>query len=168
MLFSIVAAFTYANFLLAAPPYRLGPAQLGDVFVVYLLAIVSTPLATRLAVRMGLRPTLALAAATGIAGMLLTLVPALAGIIAGLALAIGGMFIEQVLAIGFIGAARDPRQIHRRRAVCHALLHRRQPRRHPAGRDLAPGRLARLRRPGDRRAARHAGHRPGVLAPACA
>ena len=105
VLFSIVTAFTYANFVLAAPPYRFGPAALGNVFIVYLLAIVTTPAATRMAARLGHRPTLIAAVAIGAAGMLLTLVHAAAAIIAGLALAIAGMFIEQVLATGYIGIA---------------------------------------------------------------
>lgn len=105
VLFSIVTAFTYANFVLAAPPYRFGPAALGNVFVVYLLAIVTTPAATRMTARLGYRPTLIAAAAIGAAGMLLTLVHAAAAIVAGLALAIAGMFIEQVLATGYVGMA---------------------------------------------------------------
>ncbi len=105
VLFSIVASFTYANFLLAAAPYRLGPAALSNVFSVYLLAIVATPAATRMAVRLGRRATIAAAAGCAIAGLALTLLPALGAIIAGLALAIAGLFIEQVLALGFIGIA---------------------------------------------------------------
>ncbi|MDE2516593.1 MAG: MFS transporter [Rhodospirillales bacterium] len=105
VLFSIVAAFTYANFLLAAPPYGLGPAELGAIFVVYLVGMVVTPLATRLAVRWGRRATLALAYATGIAGLALSLLPSLAAIIAGLAGISAAVFIEGALSIGFIGAA---------------------------------------------------------------
>ena len=58
MLFCIIAVFTYVNFYLAAPPFGLGPAALGTVFVVYLLGMVMTPIATRLAVRFGRRATL--------------------------------------------------------------------------------------------------------------
>ena len=105
VLFSIVATFTFVNFLLAAPPYRLGPAQLGNVFATYLVSLISTPLATRLAIRFGRRVTLALAALVGIAGLLLTLAAPLGWIVAGLSLGVGGMFIEQVMALGFIGAA---------------------------------------------------------------
>lgn len=105
VLFSIVAAFTYANFLLAAPPYGLGPAALGAIFVVYLVGMVVTPLATRLAVRLGRRATLALAWAVGIAGLALSLLPSLIAIIAGLAGISAAVFIEGALSIGFIGAA---------------------------------------------------------------
>jgi MFS family permease len=104
VLFSIVATFTFVNFLLAAPPYRLGPAQLSNVFATYLVSLISTPLATRLAIRFGRRVTLALAALVGIAGLLLTLAAPLGWIVAGLSLGVGGMFIEQVMALGFIGA----------------------------------------------------------------
>lgn len=105
VLFSLVAAFTYANFLLAAPPYDLGPAGLGSIFVVYLFGLVSTPLATRIAVWIGRRPTLVIAAAVGVGGLALTLLPSLAAIVLGLGVLASGVFVEQALALGFIGAA---------------------------------------------------------------
>ncbi len=107
VLFSIVATFTFVNFLLAGPPYRLGPAALSNVFATYLVSLFSTPLSSRLAMRFGRRLTLALAALTGIAGLLFTLAAPLGWIVAGLSIAVGGMFIEQVMAIGFIGAAAE-------------------------------------------------------------
>jgi MFS family permease len=105
MLFCIISVFTYVNFYLAAPPFDLGPAALGTVFVVYLLGMVMTPIATRLAVRFGRRTTLACATATCIAALALTLVPDLRAIVAGLAFIAGSLFIQMALAIGFIGTA---------------------------------------------------------------
>jgi predicted MFS family arabinose efflux permease len=105
MLFCIIAVFTYVNFYLAAPPFGLGPAALGTVFVVYLLGMVMTPIATRLAVRFGRRATLALATAVCIAALALTLVPSLWAIVIGLAFIAGALFIQMALAIGFIGTA---------------------------------------------------------------
>ncbi len=105
VLFVIVAAFTYANFLLAAPPFGLGPAELGSIFVVYLAGMAATPIATRLAVRIGRRATLAGSTAVGVAGLALTLVPSLPAIVTGLALFAAGAFVQGALAIGFIGAA---------------------------------------------------------------
>lgn len=107
VLFSIVATFTYVNFLLAAPPYRLGPAALALIFATYLVSLVSTPVATKLALRFGRRVTLALAALTGSAGLILTLAPSLSLIVAGLGLGVGGLFIEQVMAIGFVGQVAE-------------------------------------------------------------
>ncbi len=110
VLFSIVATFTYANFLLAAPPYRLGPAQLGTVFVVYLLAAVATPVAGRLALRVGRARTVVLGGGVVAAGLLLTLAPSLPAIIGGMGLVAAGIFIEQVLSIGYVAlAARQAR-----------------------------------------------------------
>jgi len=105
VLFSMVATFTYANIYLAAPPFNLGPAQLGSVFVIYLLGVVAAPVATRLALRFGRRRTVLLAAAAGSGGLLLTLAPWLPGIVIGLAFAAAGIFTEQVLSLGYVAAA---------------------------------------------------------------
>ena len=105
VLFSMVATFTYANFYLGAPPFGLGPAQLGSVFVIYLLGVVATPAATRLALRFGRRRTVLLAALAGSGGLLLTLVPWLPGILIGLAFTAAGIFTEQVLSLGYVAAS---------------------------------------------------------------
>jgi YNFM family putative membrane transporter len=105
MLFCIISVFTYVNFYLAAPPFGLGPAALGTVFVVYLLGMVMTPIATRLAVRFGRRATLTLATMVCVAALLLTLVHSLTAIVTGLAFIAASLFVQMALAIGFIGTA---------------------------------------------------------------
>ncbi|MCW3473758.1 MFS transporter [Limobrevibacterium gyesilva] len=105
MLFSMVATFTYVNFYLAAPPFGLAPAQLGLVFTVYLLGMVTTSAATRLAVRIGRRRTMAIVVSLASAGLLLTLAPSLPLVIAGLAGLAGGLFVVQALSLGFIAAS---------------------------------------------------------------
>jgi len=107
VLFSIVATFTYANLLLAAPPYRLGPAELGSIFVTYLLGAVITPPATRLTLRLGRRRTVLVAGAVAACGILLTLVPSLWVIVAGLSLLAIGIFTEQMLSIGYVAIAGE-------------------------------------------------------------
>lgn len=110
VLFSTVATFTYANFLLAAPPYNLGPAQLGTIFVTYLLSAAATPLASRLVIRIGRRQTVAIGALCALVGLVFTLMPGLWLIITGLALVAIGIFIEQTLSIGYVAiAARTAR-----------------------------------------------------------
>jgi len=104
MLFCMVAMFTYANLYLAAPPYGLGPGQLGFVFVVNLLGLVTNPVATRLVLRVGRRATLALVVTLSTAGLLLTLSPLLPAVIAGMAATGGGLFVVQTLSLGFIAA----------------------------------------------------------------
>jgi predicted MFS family arabinose efflux permease len=105
MLFSVVATFTFINFRLSAPPFNLSSGELGTVFTVYLVGAVTTPLATRLAVRIGRSRTAALSVAVAVAGELLTLLPSLGAVIAGLVLASAGLFVAQALALGFIGVA---------------------------------------------------------------
>ena len=105
VLFSMVATFTYANFYLGAPPFGLGPAQLGSVFVIYLLGVVATPTATRLALRFGRRRTVLLAVAATSGGLLLTLAHSLPAVLIGLAFVAAGIFTEQVLSLGYVAAA---------------------------------------------------------------
>jgi MFS transporter, YNFM family, putative membrane transport protein len=56
-LFALVGCFTYANFYLAAAPFRLNSAQLGSIFFVYLLGVVVTPQSGRFLDRFGFRHT---------------------------------------------------------------------------------------------------------------
>lgn len=105
MLFSVVATFTFVNLRLAAPPFLLTPGALGSVFAVYLVGVVTTPLATRLAVRVGRVRTALIAAAVAVAGELLTLLPSLPPILLGLTAACAGLFVAQALALSYIGVA---------------------------------------------------------------
>ena len=105
VLFSMVGAFTFVTLYLAGPLYRMGPAALGNVFIIYLAGVIATPLATRLALRIGRRWTHMIAAALGSAGLLMSLLPGLGFILAGLSMAVAGFFAEQVLSLGHIGAS---------------------------------------------------------------
>ena len=103
VLFSLVGTFTYVNFYLAAPPFRLGTAWLGMLFVTYLVGAVITPVAGRAIDRLGHRKTYSAALTVGLAGIALTLVPSLAAVVAGLALCCTGVFIGQSAASSYIG-----------------------------------------------------------------
>jgi MFS transporter, YNFM family, putative membrane transport protein len=108
VLFSLVAVFTFINFRLAAPPYLLGPAALGGIFVVYLGGVVMSPLAARLAHRFGRRHVMVAVAPVIAAGLGATLLAPLWVIEFGLLLVCSGIFVQQTLATGFIGlAARE-------------------------------------------------------------
>jgi predicted MFS family arabinose efflux permease len=95
LLFALVGAFTYVNFYLAAPPYRLGTAQLGSVFFVYLFGVVVTPLGGHLLDRKGFRAASAVGVGFMLAGLALTLAAPFWVIVVGLALFSTGMFIGQ-------------------------------------------------------------------------
>ena len=102
VLFSLVGTFTYVNFLLAAAPFKLSSAALANVFCVYLLGVVITPLAGRYIVRFGFRRALLTALTISAAGLQLTLVPWLPAVVVGLAVCSSGVFVCQSASVSFI------------------------------------------------------------------
>jgi len=104
VLFAMVGCFTYANFYLAAPPFRLNAAQLGSIFFVYLLGVVITPQLGRFLDRFGFRHTTVVYCAMLIVGLLLTLVKSLPAVIVGLAIFSSGAFVAQAAATVQTGA----------------------------------------------------------------
>ena len=104
VLFSLVGCFTYANFYLAAAPFHLNSAQLGSIFMVYLLGAVVTPFSGKFLDHFGFRPTALVYCAMMICGLLLTLVQSLPVVIAGLAIFSSGVFIAQAAATVQTGA----------------------------------------------------------------
>jgi predicted MFS family arabinose efflux permease len=105
VLFSLVATFTYVTFYLAEPPFQLGSAALGLIFVVYLVGAVITPPSGRAIDRFGHRVTFAFAMAASLGGALLTLIPSLWAVTIGLALCCSGVFVAQAAANSYIGVA---------------------------------------------------------------
>lgn len=102
VLFSLVGTFTYVNLYLAEPPFALSAADLANVFSVYLLGVVVTPLAGRWIQRVGLLHLLLCALALSSGGLWLTLAPAVWVVMLGLALCSCGVFVCQTCAIGFV------------------------------------------------------------------
>ncbi len=102
---SMVATFTYVNFHLAAPPYRLSTAQLGMIFLVYPIGAAAAPASGLLIRRLGRRRAVVLAMAVSGLGLTATLGTSLAAVIAGLALFVIGVFTVQSAAMGFVGQA---------------------------------------------------------------
>lgn len=98
ILFSQVATFTYVNYHLAAAPFSLNLHDLSFVFLVYLVGMIATPAAGRLAPRFGARRLFLFAVVLGAAGMLLTLGPTTTDVIIGLTLSSTGVFIAQAMA----------------------------------------------------------------------
>ncbi len=105
VLFALVGVFTYINFPLAAEPYNLSSAALANLFCVYLLGVVITPLAGRLIPHFGYRKSLVIAVLCAACGILLTLAPALPVIIAGLAICACGTFMAQATAASFMASS---------------------------------------------------------------
>jgi YNFM family putative membrane transporter len=105
VLFSLVSVFTFLNFRLAAPPYSLGPAALGSIFMVYLGGVAISPIAGRVAANYGRRPVMVTAFILTCMGLGLTLLSALPFIVFGVLLACCGIFAQQTVATGYTGIA---------------------------------------------------------------
>ncbi|WP_416191235.1 MFS transporter [Neisseria sp. CCUG12390] len=104
VLFSLVGCFTYINLHLAAEPYRLGSSTLANIFAVYLIGMVITPLSAKLMKRFGSVNTVLLAVGLSMGGVLLTVSEPLPWIVAGLVLMSSGVFITQAATINYIAA----------------------------------------------------------------
>jgi YNFM family putative membrane transporter len=110
VLFTLIATFTYINFYLAAPPFRLGTQALALLFVVYLAGAVITPYAGRAIDRLGHKPALVMAFGGGICGVALTLVHSMAAVLLGLALCCTGVFVANAASSSYVGVvAREAR-----------------------------------------------------------
>lgn len=105
MLFTLVAAFSYITFHLAAPPFRLSTTQLSGVFTVYLFGLAATLAVGAVLARIGLRYGMTAATVLCIFGMTITLIPSLVAVAIGLSLASAGVFIAQTCANSFLGRA---------------------------------------------------------------
>jgi len=105
ILFVFIGVFTYVNYVLVATPFVLGPAQLGLVYVVFLPAVFTTPMAGWLVARSSTYRAFVVSMSVATAGLLATLSPSLPVLLLGLT-AIGvGTFCAQAVATGFIGRA---------------------------------------------------------------
>lgn len=105
ILFAFIGTFTYINFVLAGPAFGIGMMMLGTVCFVFLPSIVTTPLAGKVAARIGTRPTLWASFGLAAAGLPLLLSARFAAVLLGLALVAVGTFFAQAAATGFVGRA---------------------------------------------------------------
>jgi MFS transporter, YNFM family, putative membrane transport protein len=105
VLFSMIACFTYVTFHLAGAPFHLSPLAISSLFFTYLIGAVITPYSGRVIDHYGHRTAMVLAMSTGIAGMLLTLIPSLWMVLAGLTLGCTGVFVAQAATASYLGVA---------------------------------------------------------------
>ena len=102
VLFSLVGCFTYVNLHLAAPPYGLSSAALANIFAVYLIGVVVTPIASNLIAKFGAARMVRVAVMISMLGVVITLGAPLAWVIVGLAIMSTGVFITQSATITYI------------------------------------------------------------------
>lgn len=102
VLFSLVGTFTYVNLHLAAAPFNLSAAGLANVFAVYLVGVLVTPLAGRYFGHFGLMRTMLWSLAISASGLLLTLLAWLPTVVIGLTVCSCGVFLCQSATISAI------------------------------------------------------------------
>ncbi len=102
-LFVFVSVFTYITFYLVKPPFLLGKAALGFMFLLNLFGAFANPFAGRWMGRVGYKIGLIAALATSTVGTLLTLIPNLIVAFIGVALISTGVFVAQTAATGQMG-----------------------------------------------------------------
>jgi MFS transporter, YNFM family, putative membrane transport protein len=106
---AFVTVYNYVGFRLAAPPYRLDQAEIGLIFLIYLIGMAASSWAGALADRFGRPPILMLGAGVALAGLALSLAQPLAAVILGVAGLTVGFFMAHSVASGWVGrlAIRD-------------------------------------------------------------
>ncbi|HXV23225.1 MAG TPA: MFS transporter [Alphaproteobacteria bacterium] len=102
ILFVFIGTYTYVNFVLVNAPISLSPMALGLVYFVFLPAIFTTPVAGKIATRLGGKRSFWGALAVAAAGLPLLLLPHLVPVMIGLALIGVGTFFAQATATGFV------------------------------------------------------------------
>lgn len=91
LFFGFIGTFTYVPYYLTGEPFRVPTGALGLVYLVWILGATS-PFAGALASRIGRRRGIAISLCLAMAGLLITLIPALPVVVLGLALVAAGMF----------------------------------------------------------------------------
>lgn len=104
ILFSLIGCFTYINLHLSEAPYFLDSSHLANIFSLYLIGMVITPLCSYLLKKYGTASTILSAISLSAIGILSTLQTPLFGIILALVMMSSGVFITQAAAISYIAA----------------------------------------------------------------
>jgi predicted MFS family arabinose efflux permease len=105
ILFAFIGTFTYVNFVLTRSPIHLAQMSLGFVYFVFLPSIITTPIAGRIAARIGTQTAILSGFALALAGSPLLLSSHLPLVLTGMALIGIGTFFAQAIATGFVSRA---------------------------------------------------------------
>ncbi len=105
ILFAFLGVFTYVNFILTREPISLSSMSLGLVYFVFLPSMFTTPVAGKVANRMGTRLAIWGGLAVASLGLVLLLLPNLMGVLVGMVLVGIGTFFAQAVGTGFVGRA---------------------------------------------------------------
>ncbi|MGJ8515125.1 MFS transporter [Carnimonas bestiolae] len=104
LLFQQVGSFTYASIALLHAPYNLPPPAVGAVFLVFLLPVITTPLAGKINAAKGPLFTYLLFSTAGAAGLAITLLGNVWCVLVGMALSCISIFAGQSASTSFISS----------------------------------------------------------------
>ncbi|NNG24433.1 MFS transporter [Telluria aromaticivorans] len=105
-----VSLYNYIGYRLLAPPFKLSQSAVGAVSLLYLLGIVSSMWAGKLADRLGRRNVLWLVLGVMLAGLLVTLHDSVLAVVLGTGLATFGFFASHSVASSWVGRRARPPQ----------------------------------------------------------
>lgn len=100
---SFVTLYNYVGYRLLGPPYQLSQAQIGAIFLVYLVGVIASPMSGRLADAIGRPRVLAGSLILMLVGVALTLFASIAAVVAGIAFVTFGFFAGHAVTSGWIG-----------------------------------------------------------------
>lgn len=100
---AFVSVYNYVGYRLSEPPFSLGQGAIGSVFIVYMLGIVTSTVAGKIADRRGRPPVLIVAIVLMALGLALMWPNSLSAIIAGIGLVTIGFFAGHATASGWVG-----------------------------------------------------------------
>ena len=104
---SFTAVFNAIGFRLTGAPYHLPLSVCGFVFLVYAVGVFTSPVAGRIAGRVGRRLVVPAGAALTLTGLLLTMARPLPVVVLGLAVMTGGFFAVHGVTSGWVAARAD-------------------------------------------------------------
>lgn len=105
IMFIFIGAYTYVNYVLYDAPYQLDTATLGLVYFVFLPSVFTTPIAGKVASKIGVRETYWMSTIIAVIGLYALISGELIVVLIGLALLAMGLFFAQAVITGFVGRA---------------------------------------------------------------
>lgn len=102
VLFTLVGCFTFVNLHLSEAPYHLSPADLANIFTIYLIGMIITPLSAKVTARFGMIVTIIAAVVSSMVGIAITLATPLWVVIVGMTLMSSGVFVTQSATISYL------------------------------------------------------------------
>ncbi len=111
ILFAFIGVFTFVNFVLARPPFSIGPMSLGLVYLVFAPSIVTTPSVGRIVAAVGAPGFIIASLVLAGAGLPLLAASDLRLVLPGLALVAVGTFAAQAATTGFISRAAPDNRV---------------------------------------------------------